>query len=179
MQIRLEADGDLRIVGTYFDDFVQITRSDGILHIRAEQRIDGEAFWDEYRDIRVEKVTKIFFTGHEGNDRFVANTEILTQAEGGDHDDTIVCGGSIHGGKGNDTLIASGYRYGGTLFGSYVDGGENNDEIWGSSLPDYLDGGSGLNTIHGDADDIIVNNSSPFTQEYGPAQGNTGELSLD
>ena len=53
MQIRVEVSGQLKTIGTYFDDFVSITRSGSTLHIRAEQRIDGEAFWDERRVIPV------------------------------------------------------------------------------------------------------------------------------
>jgi Ca2+-binding RTX toxin-like protein len=110
-----------------------------------------------------------------GNDQFVIAADVTTPADirdwfgndsivGGAGDDTIwdtLGNDTIFGGAGNDELVARELQYGFTdawkngftgpaplsFSRDSIFGGDGNDFIWGNSLRDTLDGGTGSNTI--------------------------------
>lgn len=89
-------------------------------------------------------ITKIVFSGLDGDDTFTNGTSIPCTANGGDGNDTLQGGGGadfLVGGYGQDTLL----------------GGAGNDTVWGSGGSDVLRGEDGDDVLfgHGGQDQLF------------------------
>ena len=110
---------------------------------------------------RMESISEIVFQGHAGDDTFVNNTHIDSDANGGNGNDTLTGGtgtDNLEGGGGDDTLNGRGgvdylYGDGGT---DSLSGGDGDDYMYGGDGQDVMDGGEGDDGMYGgdDADSM-------------------------
>lgn len=124
-------------------------------------------------------LTKVVFSGGDGNDWFRNNTSVPTQANGHRGDDTLIGGAAndilrggdgidrVYGNSGNDSLAGDSgrdYFFGGIGHDS-INGGIGNDRLLGEGGNDsinagdgndYSDGGTGNDTINAEAGDDKV-----------------------
>lgn len=99
-------------------------------------------------------VSKIVFTGHQGNDWFRNDTAIPTEAFGNAGNDKLIGGSGddmLSGGNGNDQLL--GNEGNDRLFGhqglDHVFGDAGDDQIWTGSDDDFADGAAGRDELFG------------------------------
>jgi Ca2+-binding RTX toxin-like protein len=84
--------------------------------------------------------------GGAGDDTLYTNSNSFATAYGGGGSDTIYSHGTTYGGAGNDLIILSFTYYGGVVYGE-----DGNDEIRAASSGTTMAGGSGADTLTGDA----------------------------
>ncbi len=143
--VELLDDGTLRIDGTGFSDDVVVELEGGNLVARLEGGDDTTTDDDIYARFDVDTVSRILFTGGDGDDRFVNRTDIDSEAHGGDGDDTLV------GGAGDDALFGDRGR-------DRIRGRRGNDSLRGGLGRDRLEGGSG-------SDDFLENESDDLFED--------------
>lgn len=109
----------------------------------------------EPQQFSANEVDSIRFRGHNGNDKFINNTDIDSFAYGHGGNDTFVGGGGndrFQGGAGDDSLNGSGAN-------DMLRGNEGDDSIVGGEQHDRIFGGDGNDRLWGmDGRDRIVGN---------------------
>lgn len=110
----------------------------------------------------VSKVRGLVFKGLNGDDTFINNSGIPSQAFGGNGNDTLVGGSAtdtFFGGNGNDQLTGNDGKdsLNGELGDDRLSGNSGNDSLKGGSGRDDLNGGSGNDSLFGeDGDDRLT-----------------------
>ena len=130
-EVRVDADGVVRIGGTSGDDEIVVTHtSDGL---NLEVTINGAVVTD---GILLAGVTEVRSWGRAGNDRIeLVDLALLSLLHGGEGDDELI------GGAGEDLML----------------GGAGNDTLTGAAGNDFLIGGGGADRLVGSAGhDILV-----------------------
>ena len=136
VSIRFSTDTVL-IYGTKNNDDIRVwTKANGLIGVRAN-------FTYAIFDPTI--YTQVYFDGYEGDDRFRADADVLSIANGGSGDDRLmtVRGPAVFDGEaGSDELI------GGPL-ADYLAGGTGDDNLYGYDGEDEIEGGPGYDLIVG------------------------------
>ena len=154
----------LVILGTSDDDDVRVsTRGNGTIRVRA----DGDNF-----DFDPALVSSVMFEGFGGDDRFRADVDVVSFANGGSGDDRLltVSGPAVFdGGAGRDDVI--GGPEPDTLSGGSGDddifGKNGDDELFGDAGEDLIYGGSGEDFISGGTQDDLIFGQSDDDEIFG------------
>jgi Ca2+-binding RTX toxin-like protein len=154
------AEGVLTIEGTNDPDSV---------HVQSDEGPDGkEGTKDDQVCVIVDgreqacvprsQVHKIVFKGKGGDDCFVNETDIPSDADGGSGNDTLQGGGgrdTLNGGQGDDSLHGGGGA-------DDLNGGEGDDTLKGGAGKDQLNGGQGSDLVDGEGGaDVITGGKGP------------------
>ena len=150
--------GILTLDGTLGDDTASVSQVNNLSRT-FEANLNGTT-----RTIalgRMESISEIVFEGHAGDDTFVNNTNIDSDANGGQGNDTLTGGtgtDNLKGGGGDDTLVGGGgvdYLHGSEGTDS-LSGGDGDDYMYGDDGQDVMDGGEGDDRMYGgdDADSM-------------------------
>ena len=138
--------GDLYIVGSFYNDKVTITNeAGGVLLLTATTTDDaGNVVGSAELRYTADTIGKIVFDGHNGNDVFRNLTMKPVEARGGDGDDNMMTygSGSMWGGEGHDRLR-------GDFRSIQLWGEAGNDQLFGGRFSDYLNGGGDNDLIRG------------------------------
>ncbi len=126
-------------------------------------------------------VTKVVFSGGDGDDWFRNNTAVPTQANGHRGNDTLIGGSAndvlrggedidrIYGNNGNDSLIGDSGRdffFGGTGHDS-MNGGTGNDRLLGEGGNDSINAGDGNDFVDGGTGNDSINAEAGDDKAYG------------
>ena len=152
--------GTLTIAGTGDHDTATVSRQylDGVWWVRVnEQRRSGTFTYPAVDSwYRQSAVSRIEFSGGNGDDLFINNTPIRSTAHGGSGDDVLKGGfgiDALHGNEGYDQL----------------NGRAGGDYLYGDSGKDVILGSAGMDRIYGgDGDDKLFGGSS-YDYVYGEA----------
>ena len=125
-------------------------------------------------------IASISFFGIDGNDTFLNETNIVSNAWGGDGNDNLTGGSNadgLYGGIGNDVLIGNGGndRLHGLDGDDQIDGGDGNDQLIGYGGNDLLLGGTGIDLLLGQNGNDTLNGGDGDDSMY----GGSGVDSLD
>ncbi len=143
--VELRADGTLRIDGTDLANNVVTEVVDDLLVARLDGRDATDTRDDIFARFDISTVSRILFTGGNGDDRFENRSRISSEAHGGNGDDVLI------GGDGDDSLF-------GDDGNDEVRGHGGNDRIRGGAGRDRVSGDQGDDFLEDDADDVIEDN---------------------
>lgn len=173
------ATSQIQIFGTSGSDTVQVTASSpDLIHVQMD---NSEGLLEaEFQRL---DVASILFTGSDGDDLFVNETNTRSLIWGDDGDDVLVGGSEadeIHGGNGNDYIRGSdgddylrGYAGEDQLYGDggndYLKGDLGHDQLFGAGGNDYLTGGPGADVLYGNSGNDQLDGNDGHDRLYGGA----------
>jgi uncharacterized delta-60 repeat protein len=168
---RIGVNEDIYVEGTNGDDTITVTRDPQTN--RLVVNLNGMT-----RTLSTDDLSRVVIHGNKGNDVIDTTKAIFSAyVVGGDGDDTIRTGGAfdiIHGGNGNDNISSGGGNdeVWGDAGDDLLNGGDGNDTLFGGlgkdrlygsagndklagmqptkfdNVADYLDGGTGTDTVY-------------------------------
>jgi Ca2+-binding RTX toxin-like protein len=161
-----ETTGHLTINGSDWSDAAKVSEVEGTLNV---ELLDGRQ--QRLLSIDKSKVSKIYFYGFEGHDKFTNDSSVDSHAEGGTGNDLLIGGSGVdwllggeghdelHGRDGDDVLVGGegdNKLYGGEGHDKLI-AGAGNDLLYGGGGDDYLLAGDGINLLEGgDGDDRLI-----------------------
>lgn len=159
MEITHNDKGELDIKGTGEADTAEVSYDVGAdgKPGGADDKITIKGKNGQQVEICGRKLTKIKFKGNDGNDTFVNNTGVASQADGGAGNDTLT------GGTGGDTF----------------DGGAGDDVLNGGEGKDKMKGGSGKDTFRDDTEPPGKNGKHDQVTDFDPKNDTYEQVSYE